>query len=136
MSVRYARLNDMFREIDVARGEGRVYDALGRFSKPDLLILDDFFTTPIENPLNAVDPLRDIESRAKAAARRCSPRSSSPTIVLRRSNSGAVADSILRPGPWGHARVLDIKGPNVRGLQADLEAEMEKGYSGLTSVSV
>ena len=34
MFVRYARLNDMFREINVARSEGSVYDALDRFSKP------------------------------------------------------------------------------------------------------
>ena len=38
MSVRYARLNDMFRELNVARSEGRVYDALDRFARPDLLI--------------------------------------------------------------------------------------------------
>lgn len=55
MSVRYVRLNDMFRELNVARTEGRYYEALDRFSRPSLLILDDFFTTPVENPLNAVD---------------------------------------------------------------------------------
>lgn len=63
MSVRYASLNDMFRELNVARSEGRVYDALDRFAKPDLLILDDFFTTPIENPLNAVDLFEILEAQ-------------------------------------------------------------------------
>lgn len=53
-TVRYASLNDMFRELNVARSEGSLYNALDRFSGPDLLILDDFFTTPVENPLNAV----------------------------------------------------------------------------------
>ena len=33
------------------------------FAKPDLLILDDFFTTPIENPLNAVDLFEILEAR-------------------------------------------------------------------------
>ena len=33
------------------------------FSGPDLLILDDFFTTPIENPLNAVDLFEILEAR-------------------------------------------------------------------------
>lgn len=62
VSVRYARLNDMFREPSVARSEGRVYDALDRFARPDLLVLGDFFTTPIESPLNAVDLFEILEA--------------------------------------------------------------------------
>ena len=41
----------------VARSKGRIYDALDRFAKPDLLVLDDLFTTPFENPPNVIDPL-------------------------------------------------------------------------------
>ncbi len=52
MSVRYARLNGMFREPSVARSEGRVCDAPGSFSGLDLLILDEFLATPAGNPLN------------------------------------------------------------------------------------
>ena len=44
LSVRYVRLNDMFRETDVARTEGRLYDALDEFSKPSPLIIDDWRT--------------------------------------------------------------------------------------------
>ncbi|WP_066831776.1 ATP-binding protein [Collinsella ihumii] len=62
-SVRYAGLNDMFRELNVARAEDSLYEALGRFSKPDLLVLDDFFTTPVENQLNAIDLFEMLEAR-------------------------------------------------------------------------
>jgi hypothetical protein len=126
MSVRYARLNDMFREINVARGEGRVYDALDRFSKPDLLILDDFFTTPIENPLNAVDLFEILESREGRGSTMFASQLEPDQWYLR-INSELCADSILNRAVE-HARVLDIKGPNMREYTAGLKAEMEKGY--------
>lgn len=65
-SVRYARLNDMFHEINVACSDDSLYCALDRFSTPDLLILDGFFTTPVENPLNAVDLFEILEARVDA----------------------------------------------------------------------
>ena len=126
MSVRYARLNDMFREINVARGEGRVYDALDRFSKPDLLILDDFFTTPIENPLNAVDLFEILESREGRGPTMFASQLEPDQWYLR-INSELCADSILNRAVE-HAGVLDIKGPNMREHAAGPKAEMEKGY--------
>lgn len=69
MSVRYARLNDMFRELNVARAGGSLYDALDRFSKPDLPVLDDFFTMPVGNQLNAVDLFEILEAREGARLR-------------------------------------------------------------------
>lgn len=112
MSVRYARLNDMFRELNVARSEGRVYDALDRFSKPDLLILDDFFTTPIENPLNAVDLFEILEAREGRGSTMFASQLEPDQWYLRVS-SELCADSILNRAVE-HARVLDIKGPNMR----------------------
>ena len=44
-----------------------------------------------------------------------------------RINSELCADSILSRAV-GHARVLDIKGPNMREYTASLKAESDKGY--------
>ena len=126
MSVRYARLNDMFREINVARSEGRAYDALDRFSKPDLLILDDFFTTPVENPLNAVDLFEILEAREGRGSTMFASQLEPDQWYLRIS-SELRADSILSHDVE-HARTLDIKGPNMREYTAALKAESDKGY--------
>lgn len=67
MTVRHARLNDMFWEINSARTEGCHCEVLDRFSMPDSLVLDDILTTPAESPLNAVDLFgipEDHEGRA------------------------------------------------------------------------
>lgn len=126
MSVRYARLNDMFRELNVARSEGRVYDALDHFAKPDLLILDDFFTTPIENPLNAVDLFEILEAREGRGSTMFASQLEPDQWYLR-INSELCADSILSRAVE-HARVLDIKGPNMREYTAGFKAEADKGY--------
>lgn len=126
MSVRYARLNDMFRELSVARSEGRAYDALDRFARPDLLILDDFFTTPIENPLNAVDLFEILEAREGRGSTMFASQLEPDQWYLR-VNSELCADSMLSRAVE-HARVLDIKGPNMREYAASLKAESDKGY--------
>ena len=126
MSVRYARLNDMFREINVARTEGRVYDALDRFSGPDLLILDDFFTTPIENPLNAVDLFEMLEAREGRGSTLIASQLEPDQWYLR-INSELCADSILNR-VVEHARFLDIKGPNMRKYTARLRAGKDEDY--------
>ena len=126
MSVRYSRLNDMFREINVARAENRVYDALDLFSKPDLLILDDFFTTPIENPLNAVDLFEILEAREGRGSTMFASQLEPDQWYLR-VNSELCADSILNRAVE-HARVLDIKGPNMREYTAALKAESDRAY--------
>lgn len=75
-AVRYARPDDMFREPNVARSEGSLYDALDRFSGPDLLI------TSSPRPWRARPTLSTCSRswrRGRAGARRSSPRSSSPT---------------------------------------------------------
>ena len=100
MSVRYARLNDMFREINVARGEGRVYDALDLFEI--------------------------LESREGRGSTMFASQLEPDQWYLR-INSELCADSILNRAVE-HARVLDIKGPNMWEYTAGLKAEMEKGY--------
>lgn len=126
VSVRYARLDDMSRELNVARSEGRACDALDRFAKPDLLILDDFFTTPIENPLNAVDLFEILEAREGRGSTMFASQLEPDQWYLR-INSELCADSILSRAVE-HARVLDIKGPNMREYTAGLKAEADKGY--------
>lgn len=78
MPVRYARLSDMFREPNVARSEGRAYDAPDRFARPDPLI-----RTTSSPRRSRTRPTRSTCSRCcrpgRGAARRCPPRSPSPT---------------------------------------------------------
>lgn len=63
MSVRYVRLTNMFRRISAARSDGLVRNALDCFSNPDLLMLDDFFTTLTGNPPNVVNPFEMMKAR-------------------------------------------------------------------------
>lgn len=126
ISVRYARLNDMFREINVARSEGRAYDAIDRFSGPELLIPGDFFTTPIENQANAVDLFEILEAREGRASTLIATQLEPDQWYLR-INSELCADSILNR-IVEHARFLDIKGPNMREYTARLKAKDNGGY--------
>ena len=96
------------------------------FAKPDLLILDDFFTTPIENPLNAVDLFEILEAREGRGSTMFASQPGPDQWYLR-INSELCADSILSRAVE-HARVLDIKGPNIREYTAGLKAEADKGY--------
>ncbi len=125
-TVRYARLNDMFRELNVARSEGSLYDALDRFSGPDLLILDDFFTTPVENPLNAVDLFEILEAREGRGSTLIASQLEPDQWYLR-VNSDLCADPILNR-IVEHARFLDIKGPNMREYTARLKRAGDESY--------
>lgn len=126
LSVRYVRLNDMFRDISVARTEGRLYDALDESSKPSPLIIDDLLTTPVESPANAVDLFEILEAREGRGSTLIATQLESDQWYLR-INSDLCADSILNR-VVEHARFLDIKGPNMREYTARLKAEREKGY--------
>lgn len=125
--MRHARLDDMFREVNVARsGGGGVYAALDRFTGPDLLILDDFFTTPLQDPLNAVDLFEVLEAREGRGSTLIASQLEPDQWYLR-IGSDLVADSILNRIS-GHARFLDIKGPNMRDCAARLKAREREGY--------
>lgn len=126
MPVRCARLSDMLREVNVARSEGRVYDAPDRFARPDPLILDGFFTTPVENPLDAADPFGILQAR-EGRGSTMSASQLGPDQWYPRVNSEPCADSMLSRAAE-HARALDIKGPNMRECTASLKAESDKGY--------
>ena len=98
---------------------------LDRFSKPSLPILDDFFATPVESPLNAVDLFEILEAREGRGPTMFALQPG-PDRWYPRIDSELCADSILNRA-LEHARVLDIKGPNMKGYTAGLKAEMEKG---------
>ena len=126
MSVRCARPDDMFRETDVARSEGRVYDALDRFPGPDLLMLDDFPATPVESPPDAVGLFEMLEAREGRGSTLIASQPEPDQWYLR-INSDLCADSILNR-VVEHARFLDIKGPNMREHAAGLRAGRDEGY--------
>lgn len=125
-TVRYARLNGMFREANVARSEGSLYDAVDAFTHPDLLILDDFFTTPIEDGGNAVDLFEILEAREGRGSTLIATQPGPDRRYLG-IGSDLCADSILNRLA-GHARFLDITGPNMREHAAKLKAGEDEGY--------
>ena len=125
-TVRYARLNDMFRELNVARSEQRPCDAIDRFAKPDLLVLDDFFTTVVEDGRNAVDLFEILEAREGRGSTLIASQLEPDQWYLR-IGSDLCADSILNR-IVERARFLDIKGPNMRERMAGLKAAEDKGY--------
>ena len=92
----------------MARAAGTVYEAFDRFSRPDLLILDDFFTTPIEDRRNTVGLFETIESR-KGHSLTLVASELEPDQWYPKSNSDLRTDSMLNRAVE-HARVLDIKG--------------------------
>ena len=88
--------------------------------------IDDFFTTPVENPANAVDLFEILEAREGRGSTLIATQLEPDQWYLR-INSDLCADSILNR-VVEHARFLDIKGPNMREYTARLKAEREKGY--------
>ena len=83
-------------------------------------MLDDFFTTPTENPLNAVDLFEMLEAREGRGSTLVASRLEPDQWYLG-INSELCADSILNR-VVEHARLLDIKGPNMREYTARLRA--------------
>lgn len=126
LSVRYARLSDMFREIGVARSEGRAYEAVDRFAGPDLLVLDDFLTTPLEDPRNAVDLFGILERREGRGSTLIATQLEPEQWYLR-IDSETCADSILNR-VVANARFVDLKGPDMRRHMAGLKAKDKAGY--------
>jgi len=61
-SVLYLRLARLWRELAVARGDGRYLKLLAGFSRTDLLILDDLGTAPLSEP-ERHDLLEILEDR-------------------------------------------------------------------------
>ena len=65
--VRYIRLPDLLDELAVARGEGTYRKVIKKYTKVDLLILDEWLLTPLKET-EARDLLEIIESRYQVAS--------------------------------------------------------------------
>lgn len=132
-SVRHARPDDMFRDLNVAHSGGRIYGALDRFSKQPAHP-GDFFTTSTENQLNAIDLFKMLEVREGRGSTMFASQPE-PNRWYPRISSGSYADSMLSCAV-GHVRVLNIKGSNMRECAASLKAEANKGLLGLTTAPI
>lgn len=118
-SVRYARLSDACRELDIARTEGKYYKAIDSFIEVELLILDDFFTEPISSE-NTTALFDIIESRSGRGALMIASQVDPEQWHLR-IETKVIADSILDRITHG-ARFIDLTGPNMRAWHAQEKA--------------
>lgn len=114
-SVRYARMADMCRELDIARCQENYYKVIDSFTEVNLLILDDFFTEPISD--ENVTALFDIvETRSGKGALMIASQVEPDQWHLR-IGTKVIADSILDRITHG-ARFIDLRGPNMRAWSA------------------
>lgn len=111
--TRYVRLADMFDELDRARviGDGSYYQRMDALKSVQLLILDDFMTTPIATQ-SAVELFEVMESREGRKATIVASQLE-PNEWYLRIEGELMADSILNRIATG-ARYVDLDGPNMR----------------------
>lgn len=121
--TRYVRLADMFDELNRSRsaGDGTFYTRMDALKSVQLLIVDDFMTTPIATQ-NAVDLFEVMEARE---GRRATVIASQlePNEWYLRIEGELMADSILNRIATG-ARYVDLDGPNMREYFAKRRAEL------------
>lgn len=119
--TRYVRLSDMFDELDRARviGDGSYYQRMDALKSVQLLILDDFMTTPIATQ-SAVELFEVMESREGRKATIVASQLE-PNEWYLRIEGELMADSILNRIATG-ARYVDLDGPNMREYMAGQRA--------------
>jgi DNA replication protein DnaC len=110
-SVFYRRLASLVRDFDIARINGSYHEAMETISEVDILILDDFFTTPISER-GILDLFEVIEFREGRASTIFASQID-PSEWYLRIEAEVIADSILNR-IVKRARVIDIEGPNMR----------------------
>ncbi len=110
-SVIYRRLADLIRDLDIARVNGNFYVEMDRISGTDLLILDDFFTTPVSER-GIIDLFEILEAREGRGATVFASQID-PAEWYLRIEAEVIADSILNR-ITKRARFIDIGGPNMR----------------------
>ncbi len=125
IDVRYARLADIFEDLNRARlvNAEAYYEALNEYKTVSVLLCDDFLTTPIESPLNAVDLFEIMEAREGVAATIIASQLEPQEWYLRIEGE-LMADSTLNRIAKG-ARYIDIEGPNMREYVAKKRDEKE-----------
>ncbi|THE13178.1 AAA family ATPase [Bacillus timonensis] len=91
--VKYVRLPDLLEELAVARGQGIFQKTIKQYKKVDLLILDEWLLSPLENTQER-DLLEIIESRHQTASTIfCSQ--FAPEGWYERIGESTIADAIL-----------------------------------------
>ena len=111
--VCYVRLADLFDDLARCRSaaDGSLYERMDYYKQVDLLILDDFLTTPTDVQ-GAIDLFEIIESRESRAATLVASQLE-PNEWYLRIEGELMADSILNRIAT-RARYVDLKGPNMR----------------------
>ena len=113
ISVRYTRLADVCDDLNRARAadDGSYFEKMDAYKSVELLIVDDFMTTPITT-LNSIDLFEIMEARE---GRRATVIASQlePNEWYLRIEGELMADSILNRIATG-ARYIDLEGPNMR----------------------
>ena len=112
-TVRHARLADIVGDLNRCRAEadGSYYQHMDACKTVQLLIVDDFMTTPVATQ-NAVDLFEIMEAREGRAATLIAPQLE-PNEWYLRIEGELMADSILNRAATG-ARYVDLDGPNMR----------------------
>ena len=128
--TRYARMQDMLEEIDRARldGQAAYYRKVDEFKSIDLLILDDFLTTPAD-AADSILIFEIMEARSSAGATLIASQCE-PEQWYVRSGSELIADSTLSR-LTGSARYLELEGPDMRRRNTTLSEE--KGWKEVTA---
>jgi len=111
--VRYARLADICDDLNRARAaaDGSYYEKMDLYKTVQMLIVDDFMTTPIGTQ-NAVDLFEIMEAREGRRATLIASQLEPQEWYLRIEGE-LMADSILNRIATG-ARYIDLDGPNMR----------------------
>jgi len=125
ISVRYTRLSDICNDLNQARftADGSYFERIDHYKTVRLLIIDDFFTTPIATE-NAVDLFEIMEAREGRAATLIASQLEPEEWYLR-IDGELMADSILGRIASA-ARYVDLDGPNMRKYLADKAKDKEK----------
>lgn len=120
----YRRLAGLLRDLDIARVNGDYYKVMDALSDVDLLILDDFFTTPVSER-GIVDLFEIMESREGSGSTIIASQVD-PSEWYLRIDAEVIADSILNR-IVKRARIIDIEGPNMREYIAN-KRKADKDY--------
>lgn len=113
ISVRYTRLADVCDDLNRARAadDGSYFEKMDACKSVELLIMDDFMTTPITT-LNSIDLFEIMEAREGRRATIVASQLE-PNEWYLRIEGELMADSILNRIATG-ARYIDLEGPNMR----------------------
>jgi len=123
-TVLYRRFADLLRDLDIARVNGNYYKTMDDVAEVELLIIDDFFTTPVSER-GIIDLFEIMEAREGRGSTLLASQID-PAEWYLRIEAEVMADSILNR-IVKRARIIDIEGPNMREYLAQKRAK-ESGH--------